>query len=439
MSSKNLRAKFIALDVEYDTTVLVGYSLEQARQHMRDEEEVIAILRISPEGRITVPIKSREDLEDLDTDPDVVTPTEGLVKANVGFCCFAWDDTKISSKFGTMRLFLPMTSIFTDNDLLSVELANAGNFNLDKVLAAGDYVPCLSWAPMSIRRNKADGYGGPGKDETWNDAGTSGLLPAHYAKAAKLVWQFVARYGSTKHDASLLKTNTVAPWNGAEATEPKSGLDLIKFVEVENEPNRWWKQDPADKYTPEQWAVFQFAMFVAVKNADPNMKVVMSGLSFMDEEYLTRAAKVWKDNGYSRLPFDVINVHHYCNQGNKELRVELTKAWSPVEDNFEARCKRFVAFCRGLGWKQPIWLTEAGYDNNESGMVPFSPQATTSTNAWLWNEQIVTIAIEAGFEKVHLYKLFDLGSVGLFQASGLYTANGTLKNASFGSFFNDLK
>src|SRR5690606_29656477 len=54
---------------------------------------------------------------------------------------------------------------------------------------------------------------------------------------------------------------------------------------------------------------------VGIKNADPNAKLVMGGLASLDLEYI-RAMKLWSD--YHRggsFPADVINVHHYSNDG----------------------------------------------------------------------------------------------------------------------------
>jgi hypothetical protein len=257
---------------------------------------------------------------------------------------------------------------------------------------------------------------------------------SQYQKVYDLVFQFVARYGSTKHPADTLNTNTTPPWNGSPSTQPKSGLGLIKYVELENEPNRWWKGD-GQKYTPQQFASLQIAMYKAAKGADPNIKVVMSGLSYMDEAYLLECIPYWG----SSFPFDVVNVHHYCNEGNKEMRVELTKACSPERDNFKARCERFIAFSKLQFGDIPVWLTEAGYDSNATGNVIASPQSATANDAAKWNTELTTIAINAGFEKVMLYKLFDLGDAGLFQASGNYYKGGQLKSPIFNDWYNKLK
>ncbi len=373
-------------------------------------------------------------ITDINTDPD---PNTKGFKERIGFNFFGWDGLP---KYSKNRMFVPMTSIFSDSGLLTVTQTNSGNYNLDDLLlkANGSVFLCLSWALMSLRNNKSDGYGGADKDFIWKNPGTTGLKPEDYSIAAEAVWQIVARYGFKTHPTSKLKVNSTPAWNNAPFTAPLSGLGLLKEIEIENETNRWWK-DELSSYTPQQFAAFMVAMYKAVKDADPSMKVIMPGLAFFDEQYMLAAKKWWIDNGYKSYPFDIINYHHYNNKGNKELRVELTEAISPLEDNFEVRCNRVIGFTKKEFGNYPIYLSEIGYDSSVNGPVPYSVQSAPNAKlAMQWNAEATRIALQCGFDAVQLYKFKDLGDMGTYQASGMYTSKGELKEDSFIKYYEKL-
>ncbi|MDZ7345783.1 MAG: hypothetical protein ONA69_03230 [candidate division KSB1 bacterium] len=185
-----------------------------------------------------------------------------------------------------------------------------------------------------------------------------GTQEEHYRDKAEFIAQAVARYGSQKIDADKLQT-----------ADKLSGLNLIQYYEDENEPDQWWRQPtwPAAMYAKylnavhDGWNVPPHPDYplIGIKNVDPNAVHVLGGLAARDIQYLDDILA----NTGGRIPFDVINFHHYCTTGS---------AARPPEDEshgLEKICRTF------LNWRDrhtpglPVWLTEFGWDTfqNEQG------------------------------------------------------------------------
>src|SRR5690606_5826169 len=111
--------------------------------------------------------------------------------------------------------------------------------------------------------------------------------PKSYIEFAKLAFQFAARYGNNKKiDPNLVSVVSKPHW---DPNTKKVGLGLVKYIECNNEPDRWWKQTKVAQQSPEEYAANLSAFYdghkgelgprVGVKAADPTMKVVIGGLA----------------------------------------------------------------------------------------------------------------------------------------------------------------
>src|SRR5690606_23520963 len=75
--------------------------------------------------------------------------------------------------------------------------------------------------------------------------------PSSYLLFSKLAFQFAARYGSNANvDPSLVSVAPIPSW---APNEKKIGLNLVKYIECNNEPDRWWKGEKAQQ-TAEEYA-----------------------------------------------------------------------------------------------------------------------------------------------------------------------------------------
>jgi hypothetical protein len=198
-----------------------------------------------------------------------------------------------------------------------------------------------------------------------------------------------------------------------------------------NEPDKWWK-DRAACFSPLELAAMCSADYdghrrtmgrtVGVKNADPNMKLVIGGLARPEIEYL-KAMRLWAEfhrNG--EFPTDVINLHHYSNdvggQGGQP-----TTGISPEADGLRERFQRVVAWRDRFLPGKEVWVSEFGYDTN-----PQSPQRAPALGAadaeevqgrWIVRSYLALAA--AGVDRAQLFMLRDVnaGNTVQYNSSGL--------------------
>ncbi len=289
----------------------------------------------------------------------------------------------------------------------------------------------------------------PNKCPKWlNSTGDSRLQrswtnpeePMSYVEVSRYYFQLAARYGSTKHEDSELFINKNPRWFGDKVNVPKSGLNLLKYIEVENEPDRPWNID-SDKYTPEQYAALLSAAYdghegrlglgCGIKTADPNMLVVMGGLSSINSAYIDRMNEWFKANrSDGKFPCDILNVHHYCNRSNSfpAPNINLWKGAgvAPERDKLDLRLKDFALYC-SQNVNKPIWFSEFGYDTNKpstdlSQYPELYGNHSSEELQSMWLVRSVLIALGSGMDATFVYNGIDENSASagfLFGSSGL--------------------
>ena len=269
--------------------------------------------------------------------------------------------------------------------------------------------------------------------------------PKNYMSYATMIFQFVARYGHNKNiDPSLIQ---VEP-----DQEPKIGLGYLSSLEPLNEPDgTWLGRDPY--FSPFELAAFLSMCYdghegmyknVGVKQADPNFKMSMSGGAGLNSNYI-RAMAFWckynrKDG---KLPFDAINAHCYCGKKldeegiaklvdiNIDDRGDQGKAVymgiSPEEGDIIGRFDQIRDFRDRYYPEMEIWLTEFGWDTNQSWQTTNSSHAYAEYTGrqvqamWLVREYLLLSSI--GIEKAAMYMSRDCGpeetAVGKYGSCGL--------------------
>jgi hypothetical protein len=182
--------------------------------------------------------------------------------------------------------------------------------------------------------------------------------PASYREHADHMYQFAARYGSTQVPDNLLKL---------ASNQPRlSGLGYISYLENSNEPDAWWNGLDA-QFTAVNLAAMGSAdrdghegtmgKTYGVKNADPNMKLVMGGLTERGLEnnfsYIEEMRQWCLENRSDKqFVYDVINVHHYCGQ----ISPEEAKIKETIQQLVDYR-DQYLPDCE-------IWLTEFGWETS---------------------------------------------------------------------------
>jgi hypothetical protein len=241
------------------------------------------------------------------------------------------------------------------------------------------------------------------------DSGADKTKAASYVAHGDAMFQIAARYGSVQvPDAKLkLKANQTRV----------SGLGTVHYFEDFNE------QDNAPAFTGDAFAAMASADYdgdqkrlgdtIGVKNADPDAKLVMGGLSgkypttqwvqsitdFLD------AMRTWSTaNRGGSFPADVINVHLYSFSPGGGA-----PAPSPEDDHVKDKLAAITAYRdQNLPGKE-LWWTEFGYDTFDTSILRAPAIGPNSAfvvqGQWLIRDFLAAMA--AGFDRATLFEIGD--------------------------------
>lgn len=358
-----------------------------------------------------------------------------------GINSFPWVPLSKVRPFGLVRQY-QMTEWTWKKDGITVAPSHGANDeHYDSLFAEAKYrgvtmVPVLSWRPAWLKPKTA---GDAWQHETMNDPATDPANPLSYRQWAAYLYQWSARYGRHQHPAERLKVSPEVRWTNDSKNTSASGLDLLHYIEPENEPNRWWRP-PSAQYTPEQAAAMlsaaydghegQMGPLCGIKTADSTMRVVMPGLADINVAYLD-AMLAWCQSNRrdQRFPADVLNVHHYCNAANRRdnPRIHLTRhGVQPEADSLRERLRDLVRWRNKNLPNVPIWLSEFGYDTH-----PASPQRavphggrSAETVQGIWNARAYLEAMAAGVDAAFVFTAIDEPNE---QSGGLFTSSGIMQ------------
>lgn len=262
--------------------------------------------------------------------------------------------------------------------------------------------------------------------------GLSPTDPNSYQAKAHYMYQFAARYGSTKVDEGKL---TLAP-----DQEKKSGLGLIHYLEDWNEQDKDWEGRDA-QFSPEEYAAMLSASYdghansmksgsgtFGIKNADPQTKVVMGGLATPSVEYLDKMKRWFEANRPDKkFAADVINVHWYTWKDGRGWQGG-GPALSPEQGKIKELMQSFVEYRDKNLPGLEVWISEFGWDTNPAS--PLSPPSIGPFNVeevqaqWLVRAYLEFAA--AGVDRAQMFMLRDVDpkGTGWFSSSGLVGPKG---------------
>ncbi|KQN34695.1 hypothetical protein ASE92_14015 [Pedobacter sp. Leaf41] len=387
-------------------------------------------------------------------------PSNGIAfKEYLGINAFEWDMSSDvahnqidPTKFDNVKIFTgvrhylewdkiePKDGVFTfgpahnggwDYDLIYQSLKNAGKYVLIDVKS------CPSWLLATYPANQRDPENVPAP------YGLDRSKPESYIKQARAAFQLAARYGSnTKVDTNLLLIDPSIRWRDDTRNVKKVGLDIVKYIECDNERDKWWKGDLA-KQSPEEYAANMSAFYdghqgklgkgFGVKNADPNMIVVMGGLADPSPQFVEKMIK-WceihrgkKANGEINLCFDVINYHLYSNDAFRN-NGNATKGMAPELSNLQSVANQFSAMSKKVAGNIPVWVTETGYDSGEhtsQRAIKIGNKSALITQAD-WNLRTALLYARTGVSKCIFYMLdnVDVNSWTQYTSSGFINPGG---------------
>ncbi|MES2703270.1 MAG: T9SS type A sorting domain-containing protein [Bacteroidota bacterium] len=393
------------------------------------------------------------------------TPAKTIkLKQEMGVNAFEWDfehpssplvinETRMNAvkAFSSIRHYLDWEKLEPTNGGYTFNPSHSGGWNMDVIYerCKADGIEVLvdiktipSWM-LSSYTTGADAENVP------VFAGADFSAPASYIKQAKLGFQFAARYGyNTSVSTSLLSVNTATRWTGDPANTVKKGLGLVKFIECDNERDKWWKGRNAYQ-TGREYAANMSAFYdghkntmgagVGVKNADPNMQVVMGGVAMPTVDYLMgmidwcKENRGYKADGSVNLCWDVVNYHIYPDNGGN-LQGAGTRGAAPEVAHADSVAKKFIDASRAYSQDMPVWVTETGYDINPGSVVKavaVGSRNVLATQAdWVLRNSLLYARM--GVERCFFYMMDDVdtNSTIKFSSCGLVNANYSRKPAA---------
>jgi hypothetical protein len=267
-------------------------------------------------------------------------------------------------------------------------------------------------------------------------------LPETYIMYGEFVNQIAVRYGNNPNNT---KSN-VFLYDGPK----RVNTNLISWIELGNEPNG----EGNDGFTPYQLAALTSCAYdghnstifsasgsgVGVKNADPNIKVAMAGLAGIATSYV-RAMTFWLTNNRSdgSLGMDAFNVHTYCRKQITYNGYSIYVGVCPEVGGITDEVKKLVAFRDKYFPDTEVWVTEFGWDTNQSYETENSCHAygdyTAREVQAMWIVRAYFMFAEAGVDRAAMYMCKDTGNeettVGKYGTSGVIASNGDKKDSYY--------
>jgi endoglucanase len=219
-------------------------------------------------------------------------------------------------------------------------------------------------------------------------------------------------------------------------------LDLIKYIECDNERDKWWKgrkgYQTAREYAANLSAFYDghkntMGAGVGVKNADPNMKVVIAGL-VTGPDFVKgmvdwcKEFRGYNPDGTVNLCWDIVNFHLYTDNGSSNQSGTSTRGAAPEKTNANQILDDFVKVAREVSNDLPIWITEAGYDVHESSPIKTIAIGSKSPSQVQadWILRTALFSARHGIEKLFFYQMYDDNpAAGMFGSSGLINEDQT--------------
>lgn len=369
-------------------------------------------------------------------------PPKSILANATGVNAFEWDFVVPSvnsrlidsvkyapiKRFTGFRHYLDWQRIENTEGSYSFNPAHWGGWSYDmtyeRSLRDGiEVLVCLQNVPPWMRDTYPEGQ--RNVDNAPIKFGLDRQMPASYIEKSRAGFQLAARYGRNKQvPLSLIKVNTNPRWANDPANVVRVGLGYVKYIECDNEANKWWK-GLIGYLNPFEYAANLSAFYdghkgtlgagTGVKNADSTMQVVMMGMASADPAYIRgmvewcRINRGYKPDGTVNLCWDVINYHHYVNDRNADQTGLATRGMAPELSYAEKLAEDFVRFSNRYCKNMPVWVTEAGYDlNQQSTMkaIPIGSKTPLLTQAdWILRSALVYM--RAGIDRIFFYELND--------------------------------
>ncbi|MFD2934550.1 carbohydrate-binding protein [Spirosoma flavum] len=352
----------------------------------------------------------------------------------------------VVKSFSGIRHYMDWNKLESTEGSYSYSPVMSGGWNFDAIYErckadSIDVLACLKtipdWMVNTYPQDQRDAENTPLR------YGRDFANPNSYLEQAKMGFQYMARYGYNPNvNPALLSVNSTPRWTGDNPNTIKIGMGLIKYIECDNERDKWWKGRKAYQ-TAREYAANLSAFYdghknsmgagVGVKNADPGVKVVIGGLASASSgsDYIKgmidwcKQYRGYKPDGTVNLCWDIINYHMYSDNTSSSQSGTSTRGAAPEVTPINLIAEDFRQTAHRQSYDMPVWITEAGYDVNQGSplrAIPIGNKSALETQGD-WILRTALLYARQGIEKVFFYQLYDDNSTGgMFGTSGL--ANG---------------
>ena len=352
--------------------------------------------------------------------------------------------------FSAMRHYMDWEKLESQPGQYTFNPTLSGSWNYDamyeRLRAEGvEVLACLKTIPRWLEET----YPSDQRDNENTPAryGTDLTSPRSYAEQARVGFQYMARYGYNRNvDRSLVRVSSITTWAGTNTV--RIGMGLIRYIECDNERDKTWKDRKAYQ-TAREYAANLSAFYdghkntlgpdVGVKNADPNVKVVIGGLAASSTDYVRamidwcREFRGYKANGEVNLCWDIINQHLYANDAHSSQSGGASRGAAPEVSGVGEQAAAFVEMARQYAGNMPVWITEAGYDVNQGSpfkAIAIGSKSVLETHAD-WTLRTALTYSRVGIDRLFFYQLYDDNPTApvQFSSMGLLNPDKTRKPA----------
>ena len=303
------------------------------------------------------------------------------------------------------------------------------DYQYSSYTAAGlNVIPCIQWDLKNIQiANKVDENNQPVVvDNAFVRANFYDRFNAHtYFMYADSMFTISARFGSNT-SAELLE---IASKRTSDKTQVV-GLGTIKWIELGNEPDGNWN-GVHNYYSAYQYAALLSAGYdghcgtivssvldgvnhFGVKTADANMGAAMAGIAAADCNYVNAMCYWLKANREDgKAAFDAFNGHFYMTKQITINNNKFSVGASPEETGLKDVMSHFVNLRDKYYSEKEVWLTEFGWDTNQSYTTETSAHAygdyTGRQVQAMWLTRAYLLLSSCGVDKATMYMCEDAG------------------------------
>ena len=298
----------------------------------------------------------------------------------------------------------------------------------DYTAAGMNVIPCIQWNLQTIPvSNKVDENNLPVMEN--GSFVVSNFFdrfnPHTYFMYADSMFAIAARYGSNASQELL----EIASQRTSDKTQVV-GLNYIRWIELGNEPDGSWN-GVHYYYSAYQYAallsagydghcntlistVLEDGYHFGIKNADKNMGVAMAGIAAADCNYVN-AINYWMqaNRADGKVAYDAFNGHHYMAKQVQINGNTFTVGVSPEEGNLVGVMSHFVNLRDKYYSDKEVWITEFGWDTNQSYTTETSAHAygdyTGRQVQAMWLTRAYLLLSSCGVDKATMYMCEDGG------------------------------